>query len=42
MQKILVCKTPLRYFTEFLDTKVKHAIKQNSPEDILGRFYGSL
>jgi len=33
-------KTPLRYFTEFLDNKVKHAIKQNSPEDVLGRFYG--
>lgn len=33
-------KTPLCYFTQFLDNKVKHAIKQNSPEDILGRFYG--
>lgn len=33
-------KTPLKYFTEFLDDKVRHAIKQNSPEDVLGRFYG--
>lgn len=33
-------KTPIKYFAEFLYNRVKNAIKQNSPEDILGRFYG--
>ncbi|MDF2883781.1 MAG: restriction enzyme [Clostridiaceae bacterium] len=33
-------KTPLRYFTESLDTNIRHAIKSNIKEDVLGRFYG--
>ena len=33
-------KTPLRYFTEFLETYVLEAIKANTKEDVLGRFYG--
>lgn len=34
-------KTPLRYFTEFLNNKIYKSIKySNSSEDYLGRFYG--
>jgi len=34
-------KTPLRYFAEFLNTKIYKSIKySNSSEDYLGRFYG--
>ncbi len=33
-------KTPLRYFTEYLNEHVFKAIKENSVEDILGKFYG--
>lgn len=34
-------KTPLRYYTEFLDNKIYKSIRyNNSSEDYLGRFYG--
>ena len=33
-------KTPLRYFAEYLDSHILSAIQNNSPEDVLGRFYG--
>lgn len=33
-------KTPLRYFAEYLDSHIISAIQNNSPEDVLGRFYG--
>ena len=33
-------KSPLRYFAEFLHSNILGAININSPEDILGRFYG--
>lgn len=33
-------KTPLRYFTEYIEKNIVKAIKANSAEDILGRFYG--
>ncbi len=33
-------KTPLRYFTEYIDKNIVKAIKANTSEDILGRFYG--
>lgn len=33
-------KTPLRYFAEYLDSNVITAIRNNHPEDVLGRFYG--
>ncbi|MDR2412737.1 MAG: SAM-dependent methyltransferase, partial [Rickettsiales bacterium] len=33
-------KTPLRYFAEYIDTNVLHQVVENSPEDVLGRFYG--
>ena len=32
-------KSPLRYFSEYVDSNVITAIVNNSPEDILGRFY---
>jgi type I restriction-modification system DNA methylase subunit len=32
-------KTPLKYFAEFLDKHVMLSIKDNPPEDVLGRFY---
>jgi len=35
-------KTPLKYFAEFLDKYVLSSVKANSPEDVLGRFYGEL
>ena len=33
-------RTPLRYFAEYLDSHILSAIQNNSPEDVLGRFYG--
>lgn len=33
-------KSPLRYFAEYLDSHILSAIQNNSPEDVLGRFYG--
>lgn len=33
-------KTPLRYFTEYLKKYVLNHVIDNSPEDVLGRFYG--
>jgi len=33
-------KTPLRFFTEYLEKNILRSIKANSSEDILGRFYG--
>lgn len=33
-------KTPLRYFTEYIEKNIIKAIKTNTSEDILGRFYG--
>lgn len=35
-----LAKTPLRYFTEFLQTHIVNSIKSGSKEDILGMFYG--
>ncbi len=33
-------KSPLRYFAEYIHSKVLSAIQNNTPEDVLGRFYG--
>ena len=33
-------KSPLRYFAEYLHSNILNAISSNSPEDVLGRFYG--
>ncbi len=33
-------KTPLKFFTEFLDDNIFDAVISNSAEDYLGRFYG--
>ena len=33
-------KTPLRYFTEFIEKNVLRSVVSNTPEDVLGRFYG--
>ncbi|MDR1453529.1 MAG: SAM-dependent methyltransferase [Candidatus Margulisbacteria bacterium] len=33
-------KTPLRYFTEYVSKYVIEYAKNNSPEDVLGQFYG--
>lgn len=33
-------KSPLRYFAEYLDSNILTAITSNTPEDVLGRFYG--
>ncbi len=33
-------KTPLKYFTEFLNRHILASVVANSPEDVLGRFYG--
>lgn len=33
-------KSPLRYFAEFIHSKILSAICNNSPDDVLGRFYG--
>jgi type I restriction enzyme M protein len=35
-----LAKTPLRYFTEFIQNNILASIKANTKEDILGRFYG--
>ena len=32
-------KSPLKYFSEYVDSNVITAIVNNSPEDVLGRFY---
>ena len=34
-----LAKSPLRFFSEYLDSNVITAIVNNSPEDVLGRFY---
>jgi type I restriction-modification system DNA methylase subunit len=33
-------KTPLKYFTEYLQRNILATVKTNSTEDVLGRFYG--
>lgn len=33
-------KSPLRYFAEYLQSNIMGAIRNNTPEDVLGRFYG--
>lgn len=33
-------KSPLRYFAEYIHSQILTAICNNSPEDVLGRFYG--
>lgn len=33
-------KSPLRYFAEYLQSNIMSAIASNTPEDVLGRFYG--
>lgn len=33
-------KTPLRYFTEYLEQNILSAVKIDTKEDVLGRFYG--
>jgi type I restriction enzyme M protein len=33
-------KTPLKYFSEYLNTNIFKQIVANTPEDVLGRFYG--
>lgn len=33
-------KSPLKYFAEYINSKVLTAIQSNTPEDVLGRFYG--
>ena len=35
-------KSPLRYFAEYIHSKILSAICNNSPDDVLGRFYGEL
>src|SRR5699024_9915471 len=35
-----LAKTPLRYFTEFIEANILHVMKGTEKEDILGRFYG--
>ena len=35
-----LAKTPLRYFTEFIQNNILASIKANAKEDVLGRFYG--
>lgn len=35
-----LAKTPLRYFTEFIQHNILASIKANTKEDVLGRFYG--
>lgn len=34
-----LAKSPLRFFSEYIDSNVITAIVNNSPEDVLGRFY---
>lgn len=33
-------KSPLHYFAEYINSNILTAITNNSPEDVLGRFYG--
>lgn len=33
-------KSPLKYFAEYINSKVYTAICSNTPDDVLGRFYG--
>ncbi|MDR7371062.1 N-6 DNA methylase [Flavobacterium aquidurense] len=33
-------KTPLKYFTEYLEKNILKSVKANTAEDVLGRFYG--
>ncbi|MDR1207065.1 MAG: SAM-dependent methyltransferase [Rickettsiales bacterium] len=33
-------ETPLKYFTKYINDNVLHQVVKNSPEDVLGRFYG--
>jgi type I restriction-modification system DNA methylase subunit len=33
-------KTPLKYFTEYLQKNILKTVKSNTTEDVLGRFYG--
>lgn len=33
-------KSPLKYFTEYIHSKVLSAIQNNTTDDVLGRFYG--
>ncbi len=33
-------KTPLRYYAEYLDSNIFTSIRNNTKEDVLGRFYG--
>lgn len=33
-------KSPLKFFAEYLNSNILNAIVNNSPEDVLGRFYG--
>ena len=35
-----LAKTPLKFFAEFLSKNVLSSVVTNSPEDVLGRFYG--
>ena len=35
-----LAKTPIKYFAEYLNTKILPSVVTNSPEDVLGRFYG--
>lgn len=35
-----LAKSPLKYFAEYIKSKVLTAIQNNTPEDVLGRFYG--
>jgi len=35
-----LAKTPLRYFTEYVENNVLASVKANAKEDILGMFYG--
>lgn len=39
-KEIELAKTPLKYFTEFIQTKILASITANVKEDILGNFYG--
>lgn len=36
----LLAKTPLKYFTEYIETNILKGISLKTSEDILGRFYG--
>lgn len=40
MKNATLGKTPLRYYAEYIKNYVLDYTKNNSPEDVLGRFYG--